>query len=264
MKTVRLLLTISFFAVLIFSGASCKKEAEKSRLTVYLTDAPADYDEVNIEVVGIEVKASSDPGEGGWTTMPMAVSPVVYNLLEFTNGMETLLSSMELPAGKISQLRLILGDNNTIVVNGVASALPLEVPSGSESGLKFNIHADLVGGIEYKLWIDFDCLRSVVDNGAGGYILKPVLRTFTEALSGAIKGVVSPIDAGATVQATNGIGVLSAIPDAVTGEFLIRGVPEGTWSVLIDGNNGYLDQTIPNVIVTTGLVADIGSVTLTQ
>ena len=150
------------------------------------------------------------------------------------------------------------------MVNGVAEPLPLEVPSGEESGLKFNIHADLIAGIEYKLWIDFDCARSVVDNGAGDYILKPVLRTFNEAISGAIKGVVSPAAANATVQATNGIGILSAIPDPVTGEFLIRGVPDGVWSVLIDGNNGYIDQTINNVIVTTGVVADIGSITLTQ
>ena len=265
MKTVRMLLSIALFAIFIFSGTYCKKDAEKSRLTVYLTDAPAEYDAVNIEVIGIEVKASTDPGEGGWTTMPMPVSPVTYNLLEFTNGMETLLSTFELPAGKVSQLRLKLGANNSIVVNGVASALPLEVPSGQESGLKFNIHADLVGGVEYKLWIDFDCLRSVVVNGAGDYILKPVIRTFTEATSGAIKGVVSPVAANATIQATNGLGgVLSAIPDPLTGEFLIRGVPAGTWSVLIDGNNGYIDQTINNVTVTIGEVADIGSITLVQ
>jgi len=263
MKTIRSLtvLFVLFSTVLFIS--SCKKDAT-SRLTVYLTDAPAEYNEVNIEVVGVQVKASSDPGEGGWTTMPMPVSPAIYNVLEFANGMEALLSTFELPAGKISQLRLILGQNNSIVVNGVSSALPLEVPSGSESGLKFNIHADLIGGVEYKLWIDFDVLHSIVDNGAGSYILKPVIRTFTEATSGAIKGVVSPIAANATIQATNGVGILSAIPDPVTGEFLIRGVPAGTWSVLIDGNNGYIDKTINNIIVTVGDVADIGSITLTQ
>lgn len=263
MKTIRLLPVLLILFSTILLVPSCKKEGN-AILTVYLTDAPADYDAVNIEVVGIQVKASPDPGEGGWTTMPMAASPIIYNLLEFTNGMETLLSTMELPAGKISQLRLILGDNNTIVVNGITSALPLEVPSGQESGLKFNIHADLLAGIEYKLWIDFDCVRSVVDNGAGAYILKPVFRTFTEATSGAIKGVVSPLDANATVQATNAVGTLSAIPDPVTGEFLIRGVPDGVWSVFIDGNNGYLDKTIPNVTVAIGEVADIGSITLTK
>ena len=264
MKTVRLFFSIALSALLIFSGTYCKKDAEKSRLTVYLTDAPADYDEVNIEVVGIQVKASSDPGEGGWTTMPMPASPVIYNLLEFTNGMETLLSTFELPAGKVSQLRLKLGENNSIVINGVASHMPLVVPSGQESGLKFNIHADLIGGIEYKLWIDFDCLRSVVVNGAGDHILKPVIRTFTEATSGAIKGVVSPVDANATIQATNGVGIVSAIPDPLTGEFLIRGLPAGTWSMLIDGNNGYIDQTINNITVTIGEVADIGSITLVK
>jgi len=263
MKTIRSwsFLLILFSAVL--SVQSCKKEGN-ARLTVYLTDAPADYDAVNIEVIGIQVKASSDPGEGGWQTMPMPVSPAVYNVLEFTNGMETLLSTFELPAGKISQLRLILGENNTIVVNGITEPLPLQVPSGEESGLKFNIHADLIAGIEYKLWIDFDAKGSVVDNGAGGYILKPLIRTFNEATSGAIKGIVLPVAANATLEATNGFGIINATPDPVTGEFLIRGVPSGTWTVTIHGNNGYLDQTKNNIAVTVGQVTDVGTITLTQ
>ena len=264
MKTIRLVSGLVFLVLIAISFSSCKKDAEKSRLTVYLTDAPADYDAVNIEIVEISVKATSDGGENGWQSLPMAVSPVTYNLLEFTNGMEELLTSVELPAGKISQLRLKLGTGNTIVVNGVVESLPLEVPSGQESGLKFNIHADLVGGIEYKLWIDFEASRSIVDNGAGAYILKPVIRTFTEATSGAIKGIVMPLDADATVEATNGVDILSAIPDPLTGQFLIRGVPPGTWTVAIDGNNGYIDQTKTNVAVTIGQVNDIGTVTLTQ
>jgi hypothetical protein len=91
-----------------------------------------------------------------------------------------------------------------------------------------------------------------------------VIRTFTEATSGAIKGIVSPIAAGATVQATNGTDTLSAIPDPVTGEFLIRGVSAGSWTVTIDANNGYTDQTINNVSVTIGQISDVGSITLTQ
>jgi Domain of unknown function (DUF4382) len=264
MKTLRSLLSLSFFVLIAFMITSCKKDVEKSRLTVYLTDAPADYDAVTIEVVEIQVKATSDGGENGWQKLPMPTSPALFNVLEFTNGMDTLLSSVELPAGKISQLRLILGDNNSITVNGITGDLPLQVPSGSESGLKFNIHADLIGGVEYKLWIDFDVLRSIVVNGAGDYILKPVIRTFTEATSGAIKGVVLPAGANATVQATNGTDIFTAIPDAITGEFLIRGVPAGTWSVLLDGNNGYIDQTVPAIVVTIGQVIDIGTKTLVQ
>ncbi len=149
MKAIRAVSLLMILFSTIFLAPSCKKEG-KSRLTVYLTDAPAEYHAVNIEVIGLQVKASTDPGEGGWQTMPLPATPVTYNLLEFTNGMETLLSSVELPAGRVSQLRLILGENNFIVVNGVAAPLPMEVPSGQESGLKFNIHADLIAGIEYN------------------------------------------------------------------------------------------------------------------
>lgn len=264
MKTIRSLSLLTVLFTAVISISSCKKDVERSRLTVYLTDAPADYDEVNIEVVGIQVKATSDGGENGWQTLPMPVSPVTYNILEFTNGMEALLSTVELPAGRISQLRLILGENNTIVENGVTEVLPLEVPSGQESGLKFNIHADLVAGIEYKLWIDIEASPSIVEDGNGGHILKPLIRTFTEATTGAIKGIVMPADANATVLATNGLVTLSATPDATTGEFLIRGVDPGTWTVTIDGTDPYIDQVFPSIAVTIGQVTDIGLKTLVQ
>src|SRR5688572_7114510 len=261
MKTYRLLFGLVFLFLTAIS--SCKKENGNARLTVFLTDAPADYDAVNIDIVALEIKASNDTGNNGWQTLPLA-SPGVYNLLEFTNGMDTILSSIELPAGKVSQLRLILGENNTIVVNGIAQPLPLETPSAQQSGLKFNIHADLVEGVEYKIWIDFDAARSIVVTGNNSYILKPVIRTFTEATSGAIKGVVLPAAADPWIHAVMGTDSISAIPDAVTGQYLIRGVPAGTWNVVGDGKNGYNDQTINNINVILGQVTVVDTITLTQ
>ena len=201
-----------------------------------------------------------DLGDDGWQTLP--VNAGIYNLLEFTNGMDTLLSSVELPAGKVSQLRLILGSANSIVVDGASLPLPLETPSAQTSGLKFNIHADLVEGVEYKLWIDFDAARSVVVTGSNSYKLKPVIRTFTEATSGAIKGNIQPAAAQATVYVIAGTDSLSAIPDGVTGNYLIRGVPAGTWKVVADGNNGYTDQTINNIPVTLGQVTVVDTINL--
>ena len=242
--------------------SSCKKDKGYSRLTVYLTDAPAAYDAVHVDIIGVEIKATADEGENGWQELP--VNAGIYNLLDFTNGMDTLLSSVELPAGKISQLRLILGPNNSITENGSTIDLPLETPSGQTSGVKLNIHATLVEGVEYKIWIDFEAARSIVVNGNGDYILKPVLRTFTEATSGAIKGNVQPAAAQATVYAIAGADSLSAIPDAVTGDFLIRGVPQGIWRIDADGNNGYVDQSIPNISVTLGQLTVVDTITLVQ
>ena len=185
MKTMRILSALLFLATTSLLLICCTKQKNSSRLTVYLTDAPAAYDALNIDIARVEIKSGSDQGDDGWQELP--VNAGIYNLLEFTNGMDTLLSSVELPAGKVSQLRLILGTNNTIVVNGTSTPLPLATPSALTSGLKFNIHANLVEGVEYKLWIDFDAARSVVVTGNTDYKLKPVLRTFTEATSGALK-----------------------------------------------------------------------------
>jgi len=262
MKTFRILPTILFLVMASFIFPSCSKEKGKSRLSIYLTDAPAAYDALNIDIVKVEIKSSSDQGDDGWQTLP--VNAGIYNLLEFTNGMDTLLSSVELPAGKVSQLRLILGSNNSIVVSGNSLPLPLSTPSAQTSGLKFNINADLVAGIEYKIWIDFIADRSVVVTGNNVYKLKPVIRTFTEATSGAIKGNVQPAASQATVFAIAGTDSLSAIPDAATGDYLIRGVPAGNWKVLADGNNGYIDQSIDNIAVSLGQVTVVDTITLVQ
>lgn len=262
MKALRILLAILFLVATSFVFTSCKKDKGNSRLSVYLTDAPAGYDAVLIDIVSVQIKVSADQNDNGWQQLP--VNAGVYNLLDFTNGMDTLLSTIELPAGKVSQLRLILGTNNSIVVNGISTPLPLETPSAQTSGLKFNIHADLVEGVEYKLWIDFDAARSIVITGNNDYKLKPVIRTFTEATSGAIKGNVQPLAANAAIFAISGVDSLSALPDPVTGNYLIRGVPAGSWTVLADGNNGYVDQSVPNVPVVLGQVTTVDTITLIQ
>src|SRR5262245_53072052 len=112
MKSIRIVIPMLLAGIAFTIISSCSKEKTTSRLSIYLTDAPGAYDAVHIDVVGVQIKASSDQGDHGWQELP--INAGVYNLLDFTNGMDTLLSSVELPAGKVSQLRLILGDNNTI------------------------------------------------------------------------------------------------------------------------------------------------------
>jgi hypothetical protein len=111
------------------------------------------------------------------------------------------------------------------MVNNVL--VDMETPSAQQSGLKFNIHATLTAGLVYRLWIDFDAARSIVENGHGGYILKPVIRTYTEAVSGAISGVVSPSEAMPYIRAIDNADTLGTFA-GTDGDFLIKGVPEGT------------------------------------
>lgn len=55
---------------------------------------------------------SDDEGESSWVILP--VKQAKYNLLNFTNGLDALLSELEVPSGLISQIRLILGADNKL------------------------------------------------------------------------------------------------------------------------------------------------------
>lgn len=229
--------------------------------SVYLTDDPGVYDEVNIDVQSVEVHFSDDSTDA-WHTLTM-FSPGVHDLLKLTNGKDTLLARERIASKKITQIRLILGTNNTIVKEGVT--YPLETPSAQESGLKLNVDITLTPGVEYAVWTDFDASRSIVETGSNKFMLKPVIRVYTKAVSGSVSGIVLPAEAEAWVYAINGTDtVASAKPDAVTGTFLIGGLSSGSYNIAIDGNNNFNDTTYTGVQVTTGAVTETGTTLLHQ
>ena len=249
-----------------FVFLSCKKNngssVADSSMSVYLVDAPAAYDRVFIDIQSVQVKASADGSESEWQTLNIS-RPGVYNLLNFKNGIDTLLGTLKLPAGRINQLRLVLGSNNSVVLNGIS--YPLTTPSAQQSGLKLQIKADLIAGIDYRIWIDFDAARSIIQTGNGSYILKPVIRTFTQAESGAIKGFALPVLAKGWVFAIANVNdtVSSTPADLLTGAYLLRGLPAATYKVSFRATAGlFRDTTIANVAVTTGVVTDLGILTL--
>ncbi len=94
------------------------------------------------------------------------------------------------------------------------------------------------------------------------YILKPVIRSITEATSGAIKGVVSPVESAPAVFAIIGEDTISTTYADSTGKFLLRGVPEGTYTVSFDAKEGYTDFQQQGVDVSLGSVTDMGIVTM--
>ena len=96
-------------------------------------------------------------------------------------------------------MRMVLGLNNSILINGVS--YPLQTPSAQQSGLKFNWNQNLSGNGAYTVWIDFDAGRSIVKTGNVSYILNPVIKAFSELTNGQIKGYVKPQSANAVIHA---------------------------------------------------------------
>lgn len=242
--------------------ASCDKEDKqnsenKATVQLMLTDAPAAYDAVNIDIQEVMLHTDAE----GWISVPVE-NPGVYNLLEFSNGLDVLLGTIEVAPSKLSQMRLVLGSENSVVVGGVA--YPLTIPSGSASGLKLNLHSELEGGYFYRFWIDFDAARSVHMTGNGKYMLKPVIRMFTEASSGAIAGNVFPSEFAPVVTVYNESDTLATFP-AADGHFLIPGVPEGTWTVKFSSTLDplpFVEVILPGVVVVKGKTTVLADVTL--
>lgn len=249
---------LSLLVALMFLSACNKSDNAESQTTtgfnMRMTDAPGNYDEVNVEIIGAEVHSDVN----GWTALN--INAGVYNLLDLTNGKDTLIADGQIAVGKVSQIRLLLGTNNTVVYEG--KTYPLETPSGQSSGIKLKVNADLVAGINYTMLLDFDANKSIVVTGKDKFILKPVIRVVNKSLDGAITGTILPIASHSAVFAISGSDTFSTYADTLSGSFYIGGLKTSSYSVHILPNLPLLDVTINNVAVVNGSVTSIGTVTL--
>lgn len=200
---------------------------------------------------------SSDDTCEVWQTI--SVTPGVYDLLQFRNGVDTLLAQGLLPKGKIKAIRLTLGTRNSVVIDSVTYPLMLQK---NKVVIKID-HAIEVGNSNFQLNLDFDLGRSVIEISGNRFQLNPCIKSFDENKSGRIEGRVAPKDAKAVVTAFGDKDTLVAIPDNEDGEFKIRGIRSTKVNLVIDATaNGYKDTTIQNINVAAGREVKLGTVTL--
>ncbi|MFC4870366.1 DUF4382 domain-containing protein [Negadavirga shengliensis] len=232
-----------------------------ARLNVSLIDAPADYDEVWVEVLAVEVRPGkgNDANETAWISINNEADEKRIDLLTLTGGNAVYLGSTEVPAGKISQIRLILGDDNYIMQDG--NRIDLKTPSAQQSGLKLQLNKELMAGIQYDLVIDFDAAKSIVKAGnSGQYILKPVLRVVAEE-SATIKGTVLPLEAEPVIYGIKGVDTLATFTDD-NGDFVLRGLEAGEYRIEIHPKAPYLGDTLLNVPAVRGEITVLDPVEL--
>ncbi|RDV17161.1 DUF4382 domain-containing protein [Pontibacter diazotrophicus] len=247
---------------LVWFSACDSENTGEATMEVRMTDSPGDYEEVNVDVQSVQVHKEADGDESGWITLD-EINPGIYNLLDFANGKDTLLASSTLPASRISQIRLILGQNNSLKLKD-GTVTPLVTPSGQQSGVKLQINADLESDVTYVLLLDFDAAKSIVPRGNGQYNLKPVVRTITNAVAGGIRGSVAP------AEYMPGIYVISAANDTIggfaneNGDFLVKGVPAGIYTVKFYTEGDAHNRTLENVSVTQNQIKDVGTVELPE
>ena len=235
-------------------------------LRLSLTDAPAcGYDSVWVTVEKVRIHASSTAADtdGGWSEVVLA-APQRIDLLTLTNGVLQPLGQTALPAGKYTQMRLVLGSTapagspagtlaNAIKPTG-GNEVALTTPSALQSGLKMNIDIDVAADKVADFAIDFDACKSFVKAGNGEYKLKPVLSVIP-ILSDAGQRIVGYVDtpmAGASVSAQqNGVPKRTTSADA-TGKFVLYPVPPGNYDLVISATGRVIAVMTGVPVVTTG------------
>jgi len=263
----RLIISALILPIVLLSVLnSCKKNSTNdgnARLQVYLTDDPGDYEAVYIDVKDVQINVTGD-SSNGWQSL-QTVNAAVYDVLKLVNDDDTLLADANIPSGKLHQMRLVLGTENYVKVEGTTQLIKLETPSAQQSGLKLNIQQDVLDGILYTITLDFDVAKSIVKTGNGKYILKPTIRTILNAAGGSIKGVVMPKDFKSAVYAVQGVDTVASTFTDSDGGYLLRGLAAGTYGVFYKPSDiTYKDSLRTNISVSTNAITKIDTTFLHQ
>lgn len=234
--------------------------SDTGTLQMSLTDAPAcGYDHVWVDVQKLRINqsATATDTDAGWTDITVNGR---YDLLTLTNGLLQTLGQVPLQTGHYTQMRLVLGTNNTVVPTG-GSEVALTVPSGVQTGVKMNVDIDIAANKMADFVLDFNACKSVVQAGnSSSYLLKPVVSVTPHYLSG-VNGYVDlslalPTTSVSVQQA--GAIVKSTVPDS-TGRFVLPVAP-GTYDVVVT-SAGHATAVVTNVVVTTDTVTPVGAST---
>ncbi len=230
---------------------------DTAQLSLYLTDAPGDVEEVWVEIQGVSLQGGGD-GPVDLLGSPTELIPIT----DLVGVAQLLAADVELEEGTYNQLRMRVGDAALLSAEGTVylkgdpvlpehlRGLPtgeLQCPSCSQSGLKITVpngEIDLEGG-STSLVLDFDVAESFGHKAgkSGKWVMHPVIHgilTDTPASAGAILG---------TVALASGV----TIPECPTGDAraITDFVPTATSLALVDGDG--------NPIVRNGSVAADGT-----
>src|SRR6266478_6705273 len=187
---------LGLVAVGAFGLAACGGGSGSSgKMTLAVGDAPVDGAQaVVVKFTGVELTANS----GNPVDITFA-TPKTIDLLTQSGTASAVLFSQPIRAGDYGQIRLMVvadgNPSNSYVTLSDGTVHGLQVPSGSETGLKlvsgFTVPSS--GVVDYS--IDFDLRKAITcpPGQAPACLLKPVERLVDNTTVGNIQGAVSPL-----------------------------------------------------------------------
>ncbi|ASZ13530.1 DUF4382 domain-containing protein [Chitinophaga pendula] len=286
------LAALPIICLLLFHA--CKKDDSSSpapvpvgqqRLHIYLSDDPGYFDKVLLDIRKVEVQidtcVNKDRDDDSWDDKDrcwwdedyhgrnddcevwdsLGIRPGVYDVLSLRNGTDTLLANGNVRAGRVEKLRITIGGNNSLVKDSVS--YPLKAIAGQAKIIIRVRHSEWEEFTpdNFRLWLDFDVNRSIIQMSKGRFILRPVIHVFTVIRTGSLAGRVTPSEAFPVISVYNQQDTLYALPWR-EGAFKVRGLKEGSYNLLVNASNGYRDTTLSDIKIQRNKEVNIGQIKL--
>jgi hypothetical protein len=198
-------------AVALTDCGSGSAGVDAGTLRLSLTDAPACGHEavnVTIEKVRLHARAGATAEDPGWSEL-LLVPPRRVDLLTLPDGALSVLGQTSVPAGRYTQLRLVLAQNGgaSPLANSVVPRGEPERPLGMSGDLRAGSRVDVDIRVAPEQMADFvvgfDACRSVHRIGdAGQYLLEPVVSVLPLAAAAGGAGAAGRSRALSALQPT--------------------------------------------------------------
>jgi hypothetical protein len=186
--------TLLFSIILIVSLLSCNPNsgsgggpnppaATKGRMDIKLTDDPGQFAYFKIDIAGIDYNESGDPNTtSGWVSVPMVTAGVI-DIIQYSNGRELPLASLELLPATVRQLRIRFGTRNSFAiwsgpVGGNYAFFDMPLHPSIQNGLVLPFNVNVQAGATNRLYFDFNAATSRVQTGSTSWQFLPTVRVF--------------------------------------------------------------------------------------
>ncbi|WP_156033020.1 DUF4382 domain-containing protein [Sediminibacter sp. Hel_I_10] len=165
MKNLSTYKSILFSLFILVMLSSCSNDSEglndsQSVVSVKLKSASEDTNRLMLDIESVKLMIGDNEFDAN-SWLPLAtINRGVQNLSQYNEGAELVLVENALvPAGKIKKIKLILGDNNVIVIDNVTKKLVAQDGEIAPSNI---VSTTLAANKSYEFILEFEADNSVV------------------------------------------------------------------------------------------------------
>lgn len=246
----KIIFTLLTFTLLLFLTTGCKKEPKTGTMEIRMTDSPGDFDGLFVKIAKVEAYSANT----GWITVSETETSV--DVLTLTNGVDiTLAHNTNIQPGTYTKLRLTFGTDNQLSYDDGSGTNTFDLGMSLNTSIEIPVQAVISSGQSTSVLLDFNVAFSLIQTG-NQFHFEPMLSQIVDPSTG-VGGHIYGSNSAITL--VSGDKKYSTYTDA-NGNFLLRGVKDGNYTIEIDPKGNEKNMIIQNVRIAKGEITSLGKI----